>query len=133
MPLQNFPYMKIYNVWGIDLMGPFLYSNGHRYILLAVDYVSKWMEAISVPTNDAKVVLNFVKKNIFTRFGTPRALISNGRTLFCNELLGNLLSMYGVKHKATMAYHPQTSGEVEVSNRDVKQILEKTISASLKY
>ncbi|XP_075083523.1 uncharacterized protein LOC142167260 [Nicotiana tabacum] len=90
------------------------------------------VEAIALPTNDAKVVVNFVKKHIFTRFGTPRVMISNGGTHFCNKLLDNVLAKYGVKHKVATAYHPQTSRQVEVSNREIKQIMEKTVSASRK-
>ncbi|XP_075104895.1 uncharacterized protein LOC142178976 [Nicotiana tabacum] len=107
--------------------------SGCKYILVAVDYVSNWVEAISLPTNDAKVVVDFVKKHIFARFGTPRVMISDGGTHFCNKLLDNFLAQYGVKHKVATAYHPQTSGQVEVSNREIKQILEKTVSASRKY
>ncbi|XP_070021403.1 uncharacterized protein [Nicotiana sylvestris] len=103
-----------------------------KYILVVVDYISKWVEAIALPTNEAKVVVNFVKKHIFTRFGTPRVLISDGGTHFCNKLLNNVLAKYGVKHKVATAYHPQTSGQVEVSNREVKQILEKTVSGNRK-
>ncbi|XP_070044884.1 uncharacterized protein [Nicotiana tomentosiformis] len=76
MPLQNIQAMELFDVWRIDFMGPFPYSNGHRYILVAVDYVSKWVEAVALPTNDTKVVVHFVKKHIFTRFGTPRVLIA---------------------------------------------------------
>ncbi|XP_070035756.1 uncharacterized protein [Nicotiana tomentosiformis] len=132
MPLQNILTVELFDVWRIDFMGPFPYSNGHRYILVAVDYVSKWVEAIALPTNDAKVVVSFVKKHIFTRFGTPRVLISDGGTHFCNKLLNNILAKYGVKHKVSTAYHPQTSGQVEVSNREVKQILEKIVSGNRK-
>lgn len=71
---------EIFDVWGTSFMGPFPYSNGNRYILVAVDYVSKWVEAVALPTNDDKVVVNFVKKNIFMRFGTPHALIRYGVT-----------------------------------------------------
>ncbi|XP_075096453.1 uncharacterized protein LOC107801747 [Nicotiana tabacum] len=102
------------------------------YILVAVDYVSMWVEAIANPTNDAKIVINFVKKHIFTHFGTPRVLISDGGTHFCKQLLNNVLAKYAVKHKVAAAYHPQTSGQVEVSNREVKQILEKTVSRNRK-
>nr|XP_009758085.1 PREDICTED: uncharacterized protein LOC104210812 [Nicotiana sylvestris] len=132
MPLQNILAMDLFDVWGIDFMGPFPYSNGHGYILVAVNYVSKWVEAIALPTNDAKVVVSFVKKHIFTRVGTPRVLISDGGTHFCNKLLNNVLAKYGVKNKVSTAYHPQTSAQVEVSNREVKQILEKTVSGKRK-
>ncbi|XP_060183227.1 uncharacterized protein LOC132613200 [Lycium barbarum] len=99
MPLTNILEVEIFDVWGIDFMGPFPPSFGNRYILLAVNYVSKWVEAVPLPTNDAKVVVNFVRKNIFARFGTPRAMISDGGAHFSNSLLKNLLAKYGVKHK----------------------------------
>ena len=101
-------------------MGPFLPSFGKKYILVAVDYVSKWVEAEALPTNDAKVVVKFLQANIFARFGVLRALISNGRTHFLNHLMENLLKKYNVKHKVATPYHPQTSGQVEVSNRQLK-------------
>jgi len=113
-------------------MGPFPPSFGKNYILVAVDYVSKWVEAVALPTNDAKVVVTFLKHNIFSRFGVPRALISDEGTHFLNKLMENLLKKYNVKHKIATPYHPQTSGQVEVSNRQIKQILEKTVSASRK-
>ncbi|XP_070050839.1 uncharacterized protein [Nicotiana tomentosiformis] len=124
--------VEIFDVWEIDFMGPFPYTNGHKYILLAVDYVSKWVEVIALPANDTKVVVNFVKKHIFTRFGTPRVLINDGGTHFYNKFLNNVLSKYGIKHKVATAYHPQTSGQVKVSNREVKQILEKMVSGNRK-
>nr|XP_009630734.1 uncharacterized protein LOC104120633 [Nicotiana tomentosiformis] len=132
MPLKNILDVEIFDVWGIDFMGPFPSSRGNKYILFAVDYVYKWVVSIALPTNDSKVVANFVKKNIFTRFGTPRALISDESTHFCNRLLNNLLAKYEVKHKLATTYHPQTSGQAQVSNREIKQTLEKTVSANRK-
>ncbi|XP_070055177.1 uncharacterized protein [Nicotiana tomentosiformis] len=92
MPLNNILEVEIFYVWGIDFIGPFPMSRGNKYILLAVDYVSKWEEAIAFPINDAKVVADLLKKNTFSRFGTPRALISDEGTHFCNRLLSNLLT-----------------------------------------
>ncbi|XP_031272703.1 uncharacterized protein K02A2.6-like [Pistacia vera] len=107
-------------------MGPFPSSFSNRFILVAVDYVSKWVEAAALPTNNARVVIKFVKNNIFSRFGTPRAIISDGGSHFCNRQFATLLSKYGVTHRVATPYHPQTSGQVEVSNRELKRILEKT-------
>ncbi|GJT91651.1 reverse transcriptase domain-containing protein [Tanacetum coccineum] len=78
---------EIFDVWGIDFMGPFLSSHGNKYILVAVDYLSKWAEAKALPTNDARVVVKFLK-SLFARFGTPRAIISDRdhRKLQLNEL-----------------------------------------------
>ncbi|CAL9012178.1 unnamed protein product [Prunus brigantina] len=132
MPLTPILIVEIFDVWGIDFMGPFPSSYGFIYILLAVDYVSKWVEAIPTRTNDSKVVLSFVKENIFSRFGTPRAIISDGGTHFCNRSFEALLKRYGITHRVSTPYHPQTSGQVEISNREIKQILEKTVSPTRK-
>ncbi|GKD30053.1 reverse transcriptase domain-containing protein [Tanacetum coccineum] len=90
MPQNAIQVCEIFDVWGIDFMGPFPSSHGNKYILVAVDYLSKWVEAKALPTNDARVV-------------------------------------YGVTHRLATAYHPQTSGQVEVSNRGLKRILERTV------
>ena len=78
------------------------------------------------------MVIKFIKKHIFTRFGTPRAIISDGGKHFINHLVKNLLDKYGIRHKVATTYHPQTSGQVEVSNREVKQILQKIVNAQKK-
>ncbi|XP_075092271.1 uncharacterized protein LOC142172529 [Nicotiana tabacum] len=115
MPLNNILEVELFDVWGIDFMGSFPPSRGNKYILLAFDYVSKWVEAIALPTNNAMVVAAFVKKNIFSRFGTPRALISDEGTHFCNRLLNNLLAKYGVRHRVATTYHHQTSGKLRTA------------------
>ena len=69
MPLNNILEVEIFDVWGVDFMGPFPSSFGHQYILVAVDYVSKWVEAIASPTNDAQVVINLLKKSFFQGLG----------------------------------------------------------------
>jgi hypothetical protein len=132
MPLKGMLEVEPFDVWGVDFMGPFPSSHSNLHILVCVDYVTKWVEAIACKANDAKTVVNFLKKNIFTRFGVPRILISDGGKHFCNKHLENLLLKYNVKHKVATPYHPQTSGQVEVSNRQLKQILEKTVSSSRK-
>ncbi|GKD11033.1 reverse transcriptase domain-containing protein [Tanacetum coccineum] len=111
---------------GIDFMGPFPSSRGNKYILVAVDYLSKWVEAKALPTNDARVVCKFLK-SLFARFGAPRAIISDRGTYFCNDQFAKVMLKYGVTHRLSTAYHPQTSGQVEVSNRGLKRILERTV------
>jgi len=132
MPLQSILEVEVFDCWGIDFVGPFPSSYSNEYILVAVDYVSKWVEVVASPNADSKTVVKFLKKNIFTRFGTPRVLISDGGTHFCNTQLAKALDHYGVKHKVASYYHPQTNGQAEVSNREVKRILEKTVLASQK-
>nr|GEU87365.1 reverse transcriptase domain-containing protein [Tanacetum cinerariifolium] len=112
--------------WGIDFMGPFPNSKGNKYILVAVDYLSKWVEAKALPTHDAKVVVKFLK-SLFSQFGTPKAIISDRGTHFCNDQFAKVMSKYGVTHRLSTAYHPQTSGQVEVTNRGLKRILERMV------
>ncbi|KAI9084037.1 hypothetical protein K1719_034033 [Acacia pycnantha] len=97
-----------------------------------IDYVSKWVEAKATQTNDSSVVVDFVRSNIFCRFGIPRAIISDQGSHFCNRSMGALLRKYGVLHKVSTAYHPQTNGQAEVSNREIKQILQKTVNSTRK-
>ncbi|GKD95453.1 reverse transcriptase domain-containing protein, partial [Tanacetum coccineum] len=94
MPQNSIQVCEIFDMWGIDFMGPFPSSRGNKYILVAVDYLSKWVEAKALPTNDARVVV---------------------------------MLKYGVTHRLSTAYHPQTSGQVEVSNHGLKRILERTV------
>nr|GEV33504.1 reverse transcriptase domain-containing protein [Tanacetum cinerariifolium] len=126
MPHNFIQICEIFDVWGIDFMGPFPSSKGNKYILVAVDYLSKWVEAKALPTNDARVVVKFLK-SLFSRFGTPKAIISDRRTHFCNDQFSRVMAKYGVTHRLSIAYHPQTSGQVEVTNRGLKGILERTV------
>nr|GFD39844.1 reverse transcriptase domain-containing protein [Tanacetum cinerariifolium] len=85
-------------------MGPFPSSKGNKYILIAVDYLSKWVESKALPTNDTRVVVKFLK-----------------------SLFSRVMAKYGVTHRLSTAYHPQTSGKVEVTNHGLKRILERTV------
>ncbi|GJS87498.1 reverse transcriptase domain-containing protein [Tanacetum coccineum] len=126
MPQNSIQVCEIFYMWGIDFMGSFPSSRGNKYILVAVDYLSKWVEAKALPTNDARVVCKFLK-SLFSRFGAPRAIISDRGTHFCNDQFSKVMLKYGVTHRLSTAYHPQTSGQVEVSNRGLKRILERTV------
>ncbi|RVW96534.1 Pro-Pol polyprotein [Vitis vinifera] len=106
MPLNPILIVDLFDVWGINFMGPFPMSFGHFYILVGVDYVSK--------------------------FGVPKAIISDGGTHFCNKPFEALLAKYGVKHKVATPYHPQTSGQVELANREIKNILMKVVNTNRK-
>ncbi|GJV92639.1 reverse transcriptase domain-containing protein, partial [Tanacetum coccineum] len=126
MPQNSIQVCEIFDVWGIDFMGPFSSSRGNKYILVAIDYLSKWVEAKALPTNDAQVICKFLK-SLFAQFGAPRAIISDRGTHFCNDQFAKVMLKFGVTHRLSTAYHPQTSGQVEVSNRGLKRILERTV------
>ena len=129
MTMQPILEVEIFDLWGIEFMGPFPPSDGKEYILVVVDYVSKWVEAIPTRKNDHQEVLRFVRRCIFIRYGCLRAIISDGGSHFNNAHFWALLKKYGVHHRVTMPYHPQENGQVEVSNREVKIILKKIIQA----
>nr|GEV11888.1 reverse transcriptase domain-containing protein [Tanacetum cinerariifolium] len=112
MPQNAIQVGEIFEVWGIDFMGPFPNSKGNKYILVAVDYLSKWVKAKALPTNDAKVVVKFLK-SLFSRFGTPKEIISDRGTHFYNEQFAKVMSKYRVTHRLSTAYHPQTSGQTD--------------------
>ncbi|GJU59835.1 reverse transcriptase domain-containing protein [Tanacetum coccineum] len=123
--------IEVFDIWGIDFMRPFPSSRNNKYILVAIDYVSKWVEAEALPTNDARVVVKFLRK-LFSRFGVAKALISDRGTHFCNSLLEKTLKKYGVMHRLATPYHPQISGQTENTNRAIKCILERTVNENRK-
>nr|GEZ91302.1 reverse transcriptase domain-containing protein [Tanacetum cinerariifolium] len=114
MPQNSIQVCAIFDIWGIDFMGPFPSFKGNKYILIAVDYLSKWVKEKALPTNDARVVVKFLK-SLFSRFGIPREIISYRRTHFCNDQFTRVMIKYGVTHRLATAYHPQTSGQVETA------------------
>ena len=99
MPLNPILVVDLFDVWGIDFMGSFPSSLGYLYILVGVDYVSKWVEAVPCRVIDHRVVLKFLKENIFSRFGVPKSIISDGGLHFYNKPFESLLTKYGVKNK----------------------------------
>ena len=113
-------------------MGPFPSSFGNLYILVAMDYVSKWVEAIAYPRNDANTWAGFIQRNILSRFGAPRTIISDERSHFGNKVFAKIMSKYGFGHVMGLAYHPQLNGQAEISNREIKKILEKIVNTSRK-
>ena len=94
--------------------------------------MSKWVEAVPCRAADHKTVLKFLKEKIFSRFVVPKTIISDRGSHFCNKPFENLLSKYGVKHKVATPYHPHTSGQVELANRELKTILMKVVNSNRK-
>ena len=104
-------------------MGPFPPSKGYTHILVAVDYVTKWVEAIPTSSADGKTSLKMLKDVIFPRFGVPRYIMTDGGSHFIHGGFRKTLAKYDVSHRIASAYHPQTTGQVELSNREIKSIL----------
>jgi hypothetical protein len=127
MPLQNNLQIEIFDVWGIDFMGPFPKSYNREYILVAVDYVSKWVEAMTCRAVESKHARKMFHEIIFPHFGTPRMVISDGGLHFINQTFRNFLKELGAQHNIATPYHPQTSGQAETSNKQIKNILQKLV------
>ncbi|GJV68318.1 reverse transcriptase domain-containing protein [Tanacetum coccineum] len=126
MPQYNIQVCEVFDVWGLNFMGPFLESRGNKYILVDVDYVSRWVEAQALPTNDERVVVKFLR-SLFARFGVPKALNSDRGTYFCNSQFEKALQIYGVTNKLSTTYHPQSNKQTEVINMAIKRILERSV------
>ena len=126
-PQQSIIFCEIFYVCGIDFIGRFPISHGFSYILIIVDYVSRWAEAQAIRINDSKAVVDFVRSNILCKFSVPRASISDQGSHFCNRSLTSLLQKYGVVHRVVTAYHSQTNGQAKVFNREIKQVLQKIV------
>ncbi|GJV00577.1 reverse transcriptase domain-containing protein [Tanacetum coccineum] len=121
MPQNSIQVCEIFDIWGIDFMGPFPSSRGNKYILVAVDYLSKWVEAKALPTNDARVVCKFLK-SLFSRFGAPRAIkVVAELFLHMDSFQKSCLNMESILF--SIAYHPHSCGQVEVSIRGLKEFL----------
>ncbi|CAM8929146.1 unnamed protein product [Rhodiola kirilowii] len=127
MPQVPILVNDVFDIWGIDFMGPFPVSCGNTYILVAVDYVSKWVEAKATRCDDAKTVIDFLRTNLFCRYGVPKAIISDQGTHFCTRIMAATLKHYHVHPWTSTAYHPQSNGQAEISNREIKGILEKMV------
>jgi hypothetical protein len=123
MPLTNNLQIELFDVWGIDYMGPFPKSKNCEYILVAVDYVSMWVEAMPCRAAIAKHSKKMFHEIIFPRFGVPIMVISDGGTYFTDRNFRHYLLKHGIRHKVASPYYPQTSGQVKTSNKQIKNIL----------
>jgi hypothetical protein len=128
MSLTSNLQIDIFSVWGIDFMGPFPNSEGCEYILVAVDYVSKWVEALPCVAADAMHSKKMFHEVIFPRYGVPRIVFSDGGSHFIDRTFQKALSKVGVDHQIATLYHPQMSGQAEIANKQIKNILQKTVN-----
>ena len=120
-----------FSVWGIDIIGNISpkSSNGHEYILVAIDYFTKWVEATSYAGLTAAIVAKFFRSHIIYRYGVPHELISDRGVHFRGKV-DTLVQEYGIQHHRSSAYRPQNNGVVEVANKNIKRILRKMVETS---
>jgi hypothetical protein len=110
MSLTNNLQIELFDVWGIDYIGPFPKSKNYEYILVVVDYVSKWVEAMPCRDADVRNSNKMFEKIIFLRFRVLRMVISDGGTHFTDKGFHRYLMKHGICHNVATPYHPQTSG-----------------------
>lgn len=123
-PIKKFP-KPFYQV-GMDVMGPLpMTLSGKRYIVIAVDHFTKWVEIRALESNDAQSIASFFYEDVICRHGVPEILTTDQGTEFINELLTILTNTYQIRHIKTTAYHPQGNGQVERTNKTIKDILAK--------
>jgi hypothetical protein len=113
---------------GIDFVGPLpITSQGNKYIIVAMDYMTKWPEAKAVPVATAEETFQFIYEDIICRHGCPAKLLSDRGTHFNNQMVEKLLEKFGIKHVFSTPYHPQTNGLVERFNRTLCESLSKLV------
>jgi len=127
MSLTNNLQVELFDVWGVDYMGPFLPCQGYEYILVAVDYMSKWVEALPCRAADSKHAKKMFQEIILSRLSTPRLVISDGGSHFIDRRFREFLKEVGIWHNVGTPYHPQTSRQAKTSNKKIKNILQKTV------
>ncbi|CAM6104288.1 unnamed protein product [Calypogeia fissa] len=130
-PLHPILPLAPFEKWGIDYIGPItpvMPSRRSRYVLLATDYATKWVEARATKKDDAQTTTRFMFEQIFIRFGPPLELVSDRGTHFLNKTVQQLTKQYKVKHRKTTPYHPKCNGLTERANGIIGKILNKTVA-----
>ncbi|MCO5598133.1 hypothetical protein L7F22_052225 [Adiantum nelumboides] len=132
MPLRPMMGARAFAKWGIDFVGPCppAYKSHAQYIIVATDYLTKWVEAKATTRNDAKTTAQFLYENIFTRYGLPIQIVSDRGTRFINEVIEQLLDEFMVIHCKSAPYHPQANGQAESTNKILVTVLTKIVSES---
>src|SRR3954471_8084158 len=133
MPMNYSLVIKPFDCWGFYFMGPFPPSHKYTHILVAVDCVTKWVEAIPTESAYHKTSMKMLKDVIFSRFGVPRYLMTDGGSHFTHGAFRKALSKYDVNHRIASHYHPQNSVQLELTNTEIKLIFEKKVNSSRKY
>ncbi|XP_047261382.1 uncharacterized protein K02A2.6-like [Capsicum annuum] len=115
--------------WGMDVIGPIepSASNGHRFILVAIYYFTKWVEAASYRAITKKVVIDFIKNNLICRFGVPESIITDNGANLNSHLMNEICDHFKIVHHNSTAYRPQMYGAMEAANKNIKKILRKMV------
>ena len=117
--------------WGMDVIGPIdpLAFNGHRFVLVAIDYFTKWVESSSYKSGTKKVVADFDRNNLICRFGLPDSIITDNGANLNSHFMKEICEQFKITHRNSTAYRPQIYGAVEATNKNVKKILRKIVDS----
>jgi hypothetical protein len=130
MPLQPQVVMEPFERWALDFFGPFNpKSNQKAYILVATDYMTKWVEEVALPNTTEEVVIKFIFE-LFIHYGLPMEIITDRGSQFTAHKISTTLCNYHIKHRVTSPYHPQENGQVESTNKVLEEILTKIVSTN---
>ncbi|XP_015060432.1 uncharacterized protein K02A2.6-like [Solanum pennellii] len=121
--------------WGMDVIGPIepKSSNGHRFILVAIDYFTKWVEAVTFMSVTKKVVVDFIHFNIICRFGIPMVIKTYNVANLNNHLMQEVCYRFKIEHRNSTSYHPKANGAVEAANKNIKKILRMMVQSSRQW
>jgi transposase InsO family protein len=133
MPLQPQVLIEPFERWALDFVGPItLASKGKSYILVCVDYVTKWIEAKALHRAMEQAVAYFLYEDIFTHFGVPREIVTDQGTQFASKLIQSVMQQFKIKHRFATPYHSQANGQVESTEKVLEAILTKTVQQNHK-
>ena len=124
---------RAFEKWGIDFFGPIdppAYKTQAQYIIVATDYLTKWVETKATRHNDARTIANFLYQEVFTRYGLPIEIVSDRGTHFLNEVIEHLLDEFMVIHNKSTPYHPQANMQAESTNKTLYTIITKLVRTS---
>ncbi|EOY21231.1 RNA-directed DNA polymerase [Theobroma cacao] len=126
-PLHVFTAPWPFSMWGMDVIGLITpkASNGHRFILVAIDYFTKWVEAASYANVTQKVVCKFIQKEIICRYGLPERIITDNASNLNGAMVKDVCTKFKIKHHNSTTYRPKMNGAVEAANKNIKKIVEK--------
>ena len=126
-PLHSLAAPWLFSAWGMDVIGPVIpnASNGHKYILVAIDYFTEWVEVASYKSVTQAVIAQFLKHNIICRYGMSRELITDNGAILNGKIIQQLYQQFKIEHRNVAPYHPQMNGAVEAANKNIKKILVK--------
>lgn len=129
VPLNVLTSPWSFSMWGVDVIGCIepTASNGHHFILVAIDYFTKWVEAVSYPNVTKQVIARFLKKEIIYRYGIPNKIITNNGFNLNNKMRKELCKDFKIEHHNSSAYRPEMDGVVEAANKNIKRIVHKMV------